>query len=275
MSAIHIHRSARTPSIQRVKDFLRYAQRYADRTQQTYKGILWRFYRYMPQYIENLTLEHIEQYLQSVKGINATKNKHLIAIRSFCHYLADFYELPNPVSKIKDLPEEPPRQRVITAEEYNKVLAICNQEEKDIIQWLANTGVRASEFRSITMQSISYDRQYLTLVGKGRKQRIVPLNDICRQIITRQTNSHIYLFESYHKRDALYQLCKKLSRKAGIPVSGPHGCRHFFATRLMQKGVPLAKISKMLGHSSIRTTEQIYIHWLPQDLLGLTDCLDK
>jgi len=63
------------------------------------------------------------------------------------------------------------------------------------------------------------------------------------------------------------------SNWAGIERFGPHAIRHFFATRLMRQGVPLAKISKILGHASIKTTEQIYIHWLPKDVLGLTDCL--
>lgn len=55
---------------------------------------------------------------------------------------------------------------------------------------------------------------------------------------------------------------------------GSHAIRHFFATQLIRKGVSIYKVSKILGHSSVKITESCYIHLVPVDLLGITDVLD-
>lgn len=229
----------------------------------------------MPKYIEFLCAEHIERYIQTVKGINATRNKHLAIIRSFCRYLADFYDLPNPTLKMKDLPEDPPRQKIINDAQYERILAACeNQEQRDIVQFLGNTGLRESEFRSLTWQNVSSEQQCLILTGKGKKRRIVPLNDVCRAVLARKANSHIYLFKS--TKNKLYRLLKTLSCRAGLSfVASAHTYRHFYTTRLIRAGAKIAIVSKSLGHSEISTTLRIYEHLLPSDVLGLTDILDK
>ncbi len=63
-------------------------------------------------------------------------------------------------------------------------------------------------------------------------------------------------------------------RKIGIKSFGAHADRHFFATQLIRKGVSIYKVSKILGHSSVQTTESTYVHLMPVDLLGITDVLD-
>lgn len=266
MPDYYVQYQAGTPSKVAVRRFLRYTQRFSSLTQRHYKDTLWRFFSYMPPTIENLSPEHIERFLQSLPILNSSKNAHLTPIRSFCKYLEDYYDIPNKAEKVKSFKEEPPKQRFLTEDEYSRILSICKPDEKAVVQLLANTGLRASELCNLTPQNISHDQKYLTIVGKGRKCRTIPLNENCRKIFSS------YFSKSYN-RDSLYYLCKKLSRKAGIPIAGPHSYRHFFATRLIQKGVPIAKVSRILGHSSIKTTEQIYLHWLPHDLLGATDCL--
>jgi integrase len=76
-------------------------------------------------------------------------------------------------------------------------------------------------------------------------------------------------------RNRLYRICKRLARRAGIPRFGPHALRHYFATELYRKGVPVSLISKILGHSTTQITELIYVHFQSADLLGVTDCLES
>lgn len=265
---------ARTPSSERLQGFLKYAERFSETTQKTYKGVLWRFYQYMPKYIENLTVEHIERFVESAKVTNSTKNKNLNVVRSFCRYLADFYGLPNHCKKIQRLREEPRKQKIITDEQYRQILEACkNQKQKDVLKFLSNTGLRDAEFRNLTWQNVSNDRQYLTVISK-RHRRIIPLNQTCREILTRKSNS-IYIFESYHKKTTLYKLFQTLSKRAGLPiVASSHSYRHKFCTDLIRAGVPITKVSKIMGHASIAITERIYLHFLPVDFIGCTDVLD-
>lgn len=253
--------------------WLLYIVRFTFRTQQHYKMVILRFEKYAPKYIDNLCVEHIDRYLDSILKHYTPRcaNSYLTAVKSFCRFMAEHYDLPNPAAKIKMLAEQPPQPRILSAEEYHKVLQVAKGVERDAVQFIANTGLRLSEIRSLTPGCISSDRKTLSIVGKGRKRRIVPLNKTCQEIL--KPNSPINFLQSFSSRNSLYVLCCCLAKKAGIPKFGPHALRHYHATELARCGVPIYVISKLLGHSSIRTTEKIYVHFQDAFLIGSTDCL--
>ena len=109
----------------------------------------------------------------------------------------------------------------------------------------------------------------LTITGKGRKRRHIPLNPTCLEILKR----HSDLTHFRVSRSVFYHQAAKYAKKAKIPCCGPHSFRHYFATQLLLKGVPIKKVSILLGHKSVQTTEKTYAHILPADLQGATDCL--
>lgn len=247
------------------------------RTHEHYQMVIWRFAKFIPENIRNLTPEHIERYLDSILK-NYTRrcaNAHLTAIKSFCRWASENYGLDNPAAKIKMLKEDPPKRRHLSREEYEKILNVCQDGEADIIKFLANTGLRASEMQSLKPNNINYTGRTLWVSGKNRKARVVPLNLTAQSCIVKNGKPDINFLKSYTKRNALFALCKRLSIKAGVPVAGPHSYRRFFATSLMKKGVSIYKISKLLGHSEVRTTE-IYLSpdGLEDFLNGVTDVLD-
>ena len=245
------------------------------RTHTHYQMVIWRFADFAPDNLRNLTVEHIERYLDSILK-NYTRrcaNAHLTAIKSFCRWASENQGLDNPAMKIKMLKEDPPKRRILSEEEYEKILNVCQGDEANIIKFLANTGLRASELQSLKLNNISYSGRSLQISGKGRKARVVPLNLTAQSCITKNDKPDINFLKSYEHRNALFALCKRLSRKAGVPVAGPHSYRRFFATQLMRKGVSIYKISKLLGHSEVRTTE-IYLSCSIEDLEGTTDVLD-
>jgi len=257
-------------------------RRYKPRTQDHYRMVIERFAKFAPVHAAELKPSHIEKYIDHVleKCINRTVNAHLTALKSFCRWLAEHYDIPNPCLKIKMLDEDPPKVRVLNDYEYQKVLTVCKPKELDVIRFLAHTGLRSSEFQQLTWDNISHDRRFIKLTGKGRRQRLIPLNKTCQTILnndSRNPDSNAIKFsESYISRYCVYRLCKKLAKHAAIPRFGPHAIRHYFSTALYIKGVPVQFISKILGHADTRTTEKIYIHlWPPRDLLGVTDCLDN
>ena len=114
---------------------------------------------------------------------------------------------------------------------------------------------------------VSSDEQYITIIGKGSKRRVVPLNDTCRKCLA-------LIFAKKYTRYSLSWLCRKLSRKAEIPLFGPHALRHRAITQLIKRGVPIAIVSRIAGHSSPVITMKTYCHLTEPDFLGVTDVLD-
>jgi site-specific recombinase XerD len=107
----------------------------------------------------------------------------------------------------------------------------------------------------------------LTVNGKGRKRRFVPLNTTALETV----QTAIQFSKSRH---AFYQVCLKLAKTSGCLPFGPHSLRHYFATQCLAKGVEIHRLSKILGHSSVAVTERYY-HFSPEHLAGLTDCLNE
>lgn len=252
-----------------VTKYFQHSKRFTSRTQGHYKNVLTKFVAALPKsFVRIHQLDHkcIEEYLYRMKDrncTNRTQNAHLTPIKSFCRYVSRFYNIENPALKVKMLPEDPPYQRFLTEEEYNKLLKIAPPLARNRLIFLANTGLRASEFAGLAR--IEPSAASVTIIGKGRKRRTVPLNHNTRQILPDLVIC---------SKNALDMQFKRLARRAKIPLFGPHACRHYFATKLLLKGVSMVIVSKLLGHSSVRTTEQCYAHILPEHIANATDVLD-
>ena len=219
--------------------------------------------------IQQIEPAHIQEYLYRLRDAgrkNRTLNCHLTAIKSFCRYYSERYQIDNPASKIKFLKEDPPQSRFLKPEEYQKILDLAPPLVRDRIMFLANTGLRASEFSSLAADNLDPQATSITITGKGRHKRTIPLNRTARSILPRIEPA---------TPNALYLQFSRLAKKLQLPKFGPHSCRHYFATQLLLKGVPIIIVSKLLGHASIRTTERCYAHILEADLAKATCVLDE
>jgi site-specific recombinase XerD len=249
--------------------FKQHIKRHTSRTQKHYRSVIDRFAASLHKSvvrIHQLEQSHIRDYLYGLRDAgnkNRTLNAHLTVLKSFCRYYSNDLGIDNPASKVSMLTEDPPEHRFLTYEEYLKILEVAHPLAKPRIIFLANTGLRASEFAGL--ECVSPQATSITITGKGRKRRTVPLNQSARNVVPEL---------SICSRRALYSQCQLLARRAGIPVFGPHALRHYFATQLLLKGVPIIKVSKLLGHESVKTTQQIYAHILPDDMANSTDVLD-
>jgi len=259
--------------------WLKYIQRRCTpQTSNYYADVMNRFMVQAPQKLSDLCSHHIEDYIDSVLQTCAprTANTHLVVVKSFCRWLSARHGSPNvaePVDKLRVAPVDP---RVISEEEYTLLIDGTAGPTRDAIQFLANTGLRRREFCNFTRANIGPDCEYLSIVGKGRKQRIIPCNNVVRELLGKPENARsapVFVRRYNQSIFALNWRFRSLANKFNIPCFGPHALRHYFATRLMRLGVPISKVSLILGHASIRTTEQIYIHFVPADLIGVTDCL--
>ena len=251
--------------------FSRHIKRHTIRTQGHYRMVLARFLDSLPKSIvriQQVEAAHIQEYLYQLRddgNINRTLNAHLTAIKSFCRFYASRHKIANPASEVKPLVEEPPNARFLSPDEFEAIMTIASPLARDRLMFLAHTGLRATEFYELRPAAISADVTTLTITGKGRKRRSIPLNKTAREILPRIKPA---------RPNALLLQCYRIATKAEIPQFGPHAMRHWFATQLLIRGVQIAFVSKLLGHASIRTTERAYSHILPSDLANATDVLD-
>jgi integrase/recombinase XerD len=137
-----------------------------------------------------------------------------------------------------------------------------------LVELLYGSGLRASELVALPRASVVSDRPFIILMGKGSKERLVPISDRARHAVAAWQafvpKDSRYLFPSRSKhisRIRLFQIIKALAVESGLDPAkvSPHVLRHAFATHLLAGGANLRALQAMLGHADIATT-QIYTH---------------
>jgi integrase/recombinase XerD len=157
--------------------------------------------------------------------------------------------------------------------------------DRAMIELLYATGLRVSELVGVRAIDLHADEHYLTCVGKGSKERIVPLGDQAsewiaryqstarRELLKGRTTSRLFvnMRGGPLSRVGFWKILKQYGRAAGLPrMLSPHVLRHSFATHLLERGADLRAIQLMLGHADLSTT-QIYTHVLEARLRTVYD----
>ncbi len=155
--------------------------------------------------------------------------------------------------------------------------------DRAILEMLYGTGLRVSEVCGLTFDQVVLDVGYVRTVGKGSKERVVPLGDRARQaleaylehgrpLLARGRRSpYVFLNRSGNRlsRQGVWKIVKAWCSQAGVsPDTSPHTLRHSFATHLLEGGADLRSVQMMLGHADLATT-QIYTHVTRQRLRDL------
>lgn len=277
LGIVSMHQNSR----QAIDQWLIFARSFTARTFDHYSRVIEKFYPYIERLrIDQITAAHIQMYQSDMlsRGVsNRTVNAHLTAIKSFCRWLSDTHNIVNPAAKVQMLKEAPPKQRFLSQLEYDKIMASMELDIRDWFIFIANTGLRVSEFCNLTHNCISPDFKSMAIIGKGRKPRVIPLNEPCRNILKKTEATSIFIFQKNGKQIHAKYLSwrsNKIATNLGLEAFGPHAFRHYFATQLIVQGCPLNLVAKILGHSSVKTTERVYLHVTSHDLIGLTDSLE-
>jgi len=205
----------------------------------------------------------------------------LVVVRQFFKYLLEEKQMEaNPALRI-----EAPRflnklPVFLTSEEVETLLA--SPESKDslglrdsaILETLYSSGIRASELCAIAIGDVNLEIGYLSVIGKGGKQRIIPIGDAAvdkikawlsegRPKIEKNRRTGLLFLNGNGgplSRVGLWKKIKYYMRKSGIMKDiSPHKLRHSFATHLLENGADLRSVQSLLGHADISTT-QIYTH---------------
>ena len=168
------------------------------------------------------------------------------------------------------------RQRFLTEEEADRLLAACPGHLRPIVELALHTGLRAGELLPLKWEQIRDGFLYVEAgMAKGGKGRAVPLNNRALEILHDQRQKH--QLRSPHVFGRRFGSVRKsfggALRRAGISDFRFHDLRHTFASRLVRRGVPLRAVQEILGHADIRMTMR-YAHLAPGDLKEAVAVLD-
>ncbi len=237
------------------------------------------------------TIRSFLQYLSSKRFASKTLARKLSAVREFCKFLYSEKVInDNPAADILTPKQEKPLPKFLSYEDIKSL--IDKAVEKNEYRWsrvavmielMYATGLRVSELVCLPENAINYNKRLITIFGKGKKERVVPIAEKAintvlnyskiRENFIKAKKTSPWLFPSltaidgHFTRDAFYKDLKVLAVECGIYPSlvSPHVLRHSFATHLINNEADLRSVQEMLGHENISTTE-IYTHITGQKL---------
>lgn len=261
-------------------------QHLSKNTKITYENVLKKYNEYFKKhhtnYIYDINKEDILQYLEELKEKKLkpqTIAHHLTVIKNFHKFLLqNEYLDKNIAASIERLKLVKQLPNVLSIEEVLSLLDIpletpFDYRNKCMLELLYGTGLRISELINLTINDIDLINCTVRCIGKGNKERIVPINDYVIDsvnqylmkrplLLKNNTTKELFLNREGKKisRVGFFKILKKLLLQKGLnPNISPHTLRHSFATHLLEYGADLRVIQEMLGHSDISTT-RIYTH---------------
>src|SRR3989338_4369899 len=234
--------------------------------------------------LEGVTRMEIMDFLLKEKdrGLSPSSvSRELVAIRMWHRFLAQEGQIKEDVTEVleapklwKHLPE------VLSVAEVETLIKAPNARkaqgvrDQALLELLYATGIRASEVTAIKAGNLNFDLGYVRVIGKGDKERIVPVGEAAKKSVLRYLNQvrpkwakqdaedALFVSRAGRKmsRQAVWEIIKKYAKSAKVKKKvSPHILRHSFATHLLENGAGLRVVQELLGHSDISTT-QIYTH---------------
>ena len=233
--------------------------------------------------IDQLTIHRYHSYLGEHYKASTVARK-ITSLKGFVDYLTTTGILDHTLS-ISDHSKKPEKlPNVLSQDQMNAMIdvvptdSLMGKRDSAILELLYATGIRVSELVALTLDRYYEREQFIQVIGKGGKERLVPFGKCAQESVGRylkarekagvKPNEILFLSnrQKAMTRQAIWKLIKKYAVAADIPFEvTPHTIRHTFATHLLENGVDLRAIQEMLGHSDISTT-QIYVHLAFKDL---------
>ena len=275
-------------------EFLRYlkdARNYSEMTVDAYKRDIEKFFNFL--YEEDINMEDVDSITirnfltkEIVSGVSKRSCKRrLCALKQFYKFLVrKGYLVDNPFEFVESPKTETRYPRVLYKEQIEQLLQenrkrtdSLKYRDQAILSTLYYSGIRASELVSLTVQDVSLNQRLIRVEkGKGNKERIVPINAICKADIsdylkysrsqllalTKEPKANLFLNSKGSPLTVrgLEYILDSIEKKTGTFLNlHPHILRHSFATHLLEGGADIRVIQELLGHESINAT-QVYTH---------------
>lgn len=273
-----------------VEDFflyLRMEKGFSENTLQAYLNDLNRFVDYMEQLgigsLGSVKIEHLSDYIAYLSKDMSKRSvaRNISSLRTFFKFLRSRGYISQNPTRLLDSPRLPKHiPETMSLEEVMALIAapdVNNPQglrDRAILELMYATGLRISELVQLRLLNLNLDAGFVRTVGKGTKERVVPMGEVAiywiREYLDRSRplllkgKESPYLFVTQRARaftrQGVWKLIKAYALKAGIRKEiSPHTLRHSFASHLLMGGADLRAVQVMLGHSDISTT-QIYTH---------------
>ena len=263
-------------------NYLLIDKNYSKNTIESYKRDLLMFNDYTSKNIDSLSKDDIKSYLKYLKDSKHKDRsiaRNISSLKTFYKFLLinNFIKV-NPLDGISTVKLSKKLPDVLTIDEIDKILDIqltdnYSYRNKAMLELTYATGLRVSELINLTTYDIDTTDDIVRTMGKGSKERIIPIGDYAKDALLSYLNirytflkkeNNDYLFLNNHgkkmTRQGFFKMLKKIIKEKGINKEiSPHTLRHSFATHMINNGADLRTIQELLGHSDIATT-QIYTH---------------
>jgi integrase/recombinase XerD len=259
-----------------VEAYLRDVQRLAFFAQNLYKD------PFEPSGFETI---HVDAFVAQLYDEGLSRNSQsriLSGVRNFCKYLIlegiverdplELLDSPRPERKLPDVLAVEEIQAIIEAIDLSRKEGIRNRA---ILETMYSCGLRVSEVVGLRMSCIDEVEGFVKVIGKGNKERVIPIGELALETISRYVAEYrrfVEIESGYEDtlflgrrgreltRQMVFTMLRRTAHEAGIRKQvSPHTFRHSFATHLMESGADIRVVQEMLGHSSVSTTE-IYTH---------------
>lgn len=266
-----------------IKDFIDYLlidKKYSLNTKKSYENDLNNFYKFINKDLLKVKKENIIEYLNHLKKIESDKTiaHNLTVLRSFYKYCEIEKLISNNPTIYIDMPKLSKKlPKVLNVEEIDKLLDIELKDKYDfrnkaMLEVMYASGLRISELINLKLENININNCSILVLGKGKKERIIPLGDYAitylekyineyrNELLKDKISDYVFLNNRGTKmtRQRFFEIIKDIAYKKNIKTDfSPHTLRHSFATHMLENGADLRSIQELLGHENISTT-QIY-----------------
>jgi len=283
-------------TLQDFVNYLRIERGFSKHTIDAYKNDIHKLINYLEtlnKVITPLTIdkETVHQFIYEIaKVVNPrTQSRIISGLRSFFDYLIfENYRKDNPTSLLETPKIGRKLPDTLSENEIDTIIAQIDlshpqgERNRAMLETLYGCGLRVTELTTLRISDLFFEEGFIRVLGKGNKQRFIPINTQNQKYITIYINQLRVLIPTKKEyedtlflnrrgkelsRNMVFMIIRDLVSKAGIQKTvSPHTFRHSFATHLLENGADLRAIQQMLGHESITTTE-IYMH-LDRKYLG-------
>lgn len=264
-------------------EYLKIDKKYSDNTIKSYENDLNNYLKFIKdKSVLNCSKESIINFLNNEKKIKSdhTISHTLTVLRNFYKFLEKNGYIKYKPTEYIEIPKlKKTLPNVLSIKEIDYLLDInlnnkYDYRNKAMLELMYSSGLRISELINLTIYDININENLVRVMGKGNKERIIPIDDYATKYLNiyineyrpllykKNLNDYLFLNSRGNKisRQAMFKILKQIAIKKNIKTDfSPHTLRHSFATHMLENGADLRSIQELLGHSNISTT-QIYTH---------------
>lgn len=267
-------------------------QRVATNTFFSYKRDINQFIEFLEKnnlILEVVTGDELKKFVHHLYGLKLSARsiaRKISTLKTFFAYLSGHFDIKNNAKELHIPKIEKRLPTYLTQDEVARILAYSEKDRSVLgarnsimIYLLYGSGMRVSELVGLKISDIHFDTGFISIEGKGGRQRMIPLPQSVMTLLSNYIQAHtsslvsqpiknsIYLFPILYgkkikpiSRQSCWVILKKICEQAGIKRAiSPHQLRHSFATHMLEKGVDLRSLQVLLGHEEI-TTVEVYTH---------------